>query len=960
MKKLFCFLLFILTISGTVNAQWILDESFNPQLFPNQEAFNSLGIHGLAVDPDGKVWIQPFAATDSVLGIRTNEVMPTRVIYVFEPNGVQSSFSPLKIITYEDGITPPDTLGRFWNEESDSYETRSGRGLTTDHEGNIIISQWYSLFKVDYKTGLGLARNLEPIQDNPAITEASSDAEGNIYISSVISIDAPMVRLDSNLENPEELFTLTGSFSRDFEVTPDGSTIFWTGWTNRAVYRYSRNDEFSPFEQVPDTILKGFSSESMTIHPVTGDLWLSSGSLNDPPNLFLEKETNWTNKTWYAFNVDSDLSENPIPTDSVSWAESDNMLSLGRPRGIDFTSDGKTVYLGSFNEEFPAVQKHVFTGSLNETSAEVIFSVDMGPFEKFEEFDPVIDRVSVIGEFNDWDHERNYLSHNRDSVYSATIPFYDVGIEDSIFYRFVLNKSNGSTFIEELDSTENRVTFLNDIVSDSDGNGLKEKVLETPFFNDFTYEDAATKVIAVKDVLLVSSAFSDTLDILKNDFRFGNKVAIHLEQPAGLGNEVVVQDTLVAFLPTSGITGNYQKEYFLVSESGDTLSSSIIDITILDAGPVTMNPDSVSLSSGTSIVIEPLENDSFISSELPAVVSGVTNGNFGTADISLSRTKIIYRPISEYVGRDQLVYRVTSKEGTIFEQSIYLNIEAQVDTNSAPFILMPLEITTFEDSDFSFGLHKVLADDRDDVDDLSLFVHPTSKIMTSIDAELGTMSISAPQDWWGQETMIITATDTDGASRTDSSVITFSPVNDFPSAEFLVTGNNNTISFNDNSNDNKDKIDGGVVRWNWDFGDGSSSTNQNPEHTYSEVGSFEVTLTITDNGGLSSESSQTIFIGTVVSNENEQSVPSKFELNQNYPNPFNPSTTIRFGLPVSSNVRISVFNSIGQMVTQLFDGQKAAGFHDLIFDARNLSSGIYIYRIEAGAFVETKKMMLIK
>ncbi len=101
--------------------------------------------------------------------------------------------------------------------------------------------------------------------------------------------------------------------------------------------------------------------------------------------------------------------------------------------------------------------------------------------------------------------------------------------------------------------------------------------------------------------------------------------------------------------------------------------------------------------------------------------------------------------------------------------------------------------------------------------------------------------------------------------------------------------------------------------------------------------------------------------GITVSNEDEFARPSQFVLEQNYPNPFNPSTKIQFTLPAASNVNLTVYNMLGQRVASLVDGNRMSqGTHTINFNASNLSSGMYIYRIEAGEFVSTKKMMLIK
>ncbi len=89
-------------------------------------------------------------------------------------------------------------------------------------------------------------------------------------------------------------------------------------------------------------------------------------------------------------------------------------------------------------------------------------------------------------------------------------------------------------------------------------------------------------------------------------------------------------------------------------------------------------------------------------------------------------------------------------------------------------------------------------------------------------------------------------------------------------------------------------------------------------------------------------------------------LPSKYELSQNYPNPFNPSTTIRFSIPKEGNVKLSVFNVLGQEVANLVNGFKTAGSYSVNWNAETLSSGLYIYRLESADNVISKKMLLIK
>ncbi len=90
------------------------------------------------------------------------------------------------------------------------------------------------------------------------------------------------------------------------------------------------------------------------------------------------------------------------------------------------------------------------------------------------------------------------------------------------------------------------------------------------------------------------------------------------------------------------------------------------------------------------------------------------------------------------------------------------------------------------------------------------------------------------------------------------------------------------------------------------------------------------------------------------------SIPGQFVLAQNYPNPFNPATTIRYGLPERSTVRLAIFSQLGQLVEVLVNQVQEAGYHEVRFDAAGLPSGLYFYRIQTGNFSSTKKLLLIR
>jgi DNA/RNA endonuclease YhcR with UshA esterase domain len=89
-------------------------------------------------------------------------------------------------------------------------------------------------------------------------------------------------------------------------------------------------------------------------------------------------------------------------------------------------------------------------------------------------------------------------------------------------------------------------------------------------------------------------------------------------------------------------------------------------------------------------------------------------------------------------------------------------------------------------------------------------------------------------------------------------------------------------------------------------------------------------------------------------------LPTKFALAQNYPNPFNPTTTIRYDLSERSNVKLKIYDVIGREIATLVNASQGQGAYQVPFNASALASGVYFYRLEAGSFVETKKMLLVK
>jgi hypothetical protein len=121
----------------------------------------------------------------------------------------------------------------------------------------------------------------------------------------------------------------------------------------------------------------------------------------------------------------------------------------------------------------------------------------------------------------------------------------------------------------------------------------------------------------------------------------------------------------------------------------------------------------------------------------------------------------------------------------------------------------------------------------------------------------------------------------------------------------------------------------------------------------------------TGGGWLSVDISVTFFVAGTGIDDAVVGLPAEFSLSQNYPNPFNPATEIKFALPENAHVKIEIFNVLGQKVRTLVDADMDAGYKSIVWNGtdasgRNLSSGVYLYRMQAGNKTFNKKMLMLK
>jgi hypothetical protein len=330
-------------------------------------------IHGLAVDPDGKVWVQRYGVkpgdsitvTNYMLDVDTTSVdsletrkVGVRALHVYNPDGSEVSFSPIYFVNYGSGT---DTLGgtsvyvkgiKVWYP---SLSVNTGRGLRMDHDGNILATYFGYLYRINYKTGEGMAKGVLDAAASCIAVGVSDD--GYVYSNRVVAGGQPLKIYNPDLTYLSNAVDTLAGFSRAIDVSHDGQDIYYAGYTNHAVIKYhsSLGVLGSYLEQV-DTVMKGFDCESFCWHPTNGYLYASSGSGNDLPNQWPGLTTNYDLASWYAY----DPATNTVLPEHIKWvyAVQDSDANQ-RPRAIAFSPGGDTAYVGVFgNNSVPGLRMY--------------------------------------------------------------------------------------------------------------------------------------------------------------------------------------------------------------------------------------------------------------------------------------------------------------------------------------------------------------------------------------------------------------------------------------------------------------------------------------------------------------------------------------------------------------------------------------------------------------------------
>jgi Concanavalin A-like lectin/glucanases superfamily/Secretion system C-terminal sorting domain/Bacterial Ig domain len=333
-------------------------------------------------------------------------------------------------------------------------------------------------------------------------------------------------------------------------------------------------------------------------------------------------------------------------------------------------------------------------------------------------------------------------------------------------------------------------------------------------------------------------------------------------------------------------------------------------------------------------------------------------------------------PNEEWNGSETITFTATDPEGDSDSDDVTFTV---TNVNDGPVISGIADQTIDEGGSFTTIQLDSLVTDVDNADsEISWSFNGDDELSIEIDGNRIATIKTPDENWFGSETITFTAKDPSNVSSSKDATFVVSPVNDYPiingAPELIefVSDTSFTIDIWELVSDVETDNDLLIYEFNVDsdsilykFDDGTGILTMSAELNFGGEGEIswsvnDSEVTVLDTIHIAVE--RAVIIGV----DDEMIIPDDYVLHQNYPNPFNPSTMVKYGIPEQSNIRIEVFNMLGQSVGLLDNGSKSAGYYETIWNATNLPSGLYLISLRAEGlnskknFSQVKKALLLK
>jgi len=411
---------------------WVRDGRFPADTTAATGFPATTGVQGVAIDGQGKIWIQTYAplGRDKVFVTATGAEESICVLYVYLADGTQAAFSPLRFVTIG---ADTDTLGG--RLQGGSWLVKNGLGLATDAEGDILATFHDTIYRIDHLNGAGLAKAV--YQSGVAATAPAAAATSGDIFAAAAAAGYPVKEYSNALVFEQNVTASRPGSALALAAAASGNALYMPTYSSQEVLVYQRADGASPWSSAP-AILQGMACESMGWEASTGYLWASAGSYYNLPNQNPDSVTSYFPNTWYAF----DTATGAI-MDSIKWHFNIPESPAERPRGIAISATGNVAYVACYPQGgvLRYVKSNIYTHNIT-------FRVNMEVQEAQGSFNPLTDSVFVMGNFNGWETTASQmLLTTTPHVYEYTAQVY---YARPVLYNFV-RKSGETVVVETID-----------------------------------------------------------------------------------------------------------------------------------------------------------------------------------------------------------------------------------------------------------------------------------------------------------------------------------------------------------------------------------------------------------------------------------------------------------------------------------------------------------------------------
>ncbi len=759
-----------------------------------------------------------------------------------------------------------------------------------------------------------------------------------------------------DIETPVADLTLSGTSSNTTLVS-DGNIVFGGSGADRTL-SITPNADQTGTTTISVIVSDGVASDTDTFV-------LTVNTVNDPPMIsdITDKSTNEdTPITNIAFTV-GDI-ETPVADLTLSGTSSNTTL----------VSDGNIVFGGSGADRTLSI-----TSNADQTGTTTItVIVSDGVASDTDTF------VLTVNAVNDAPYK---ISSMRDTTFSEN--FGRVGIADlntvfddvdHVSLSFTTSASgagivpgvSGDTLY--ISSTLNFNGDVDVYVNASDGEYTARDTFQVTVT---AVNNAPYLVTMLRDTAYTEDFVQNFTYRLSQFFADVDNPALNYSATAS-GAGIIPEVSGDTLFISSTLNFNGAVDVFVSATDGEFTAYDTFSVTVtpVNDAPYVANPVA-------NILLDEDFGKSYVAS-LSAVFGDADGGTLGYDAVSLSAgvntlisgDSLYVLSVPDFTGMVDI--RIWANDGEFTANDTFM-VTVQ-DVNDPPVVVNALRDTSAAE-DFGRMPVRLLTEVFGDIDNASL-TYQAEVLGAGLTAGISqdTLYLNSELNYYGTVSLRVTAGD--GLSTVSDTIdVTVDPVNDDPTVFSLISpADGDTLAsitapvefrWQSSSDADPDVLSYTLVLYHPDFDTtiaGITDTTVTVDLNGRLISNAQYLWSVfVSDGTVMTLSSDTFAFRTpyVIGIANPAELPKAFSLAQNYPNPFNPATTIHFELPKQARVRLNIYNIQGQLVRTLVNGQSAAGRYHVIWDGRSdrgqtVSSGIYIYRIQAGDFVRTRKMMLLK